>query len=317
MNKTPAVLIIAYKRTQNVIELVETLIHSGVLRVYIAIDGPRDFETLSSHPSLSSQLEMLGSGNAVQLLVWKRKSNLGPAVSVITAVEWFFTHEKSGIILEDDLRITPETVKYFAETLFTFEDQKSIGIISGSNFWGEIGRQNSLPFATYPLTWGWATWRDRWIQLRKPFYASNRIDLDLLTISERSFWKTGVERCMDGSVDAWDIPFAANFKSLNFLAVIPHQNFVTNVGFDAFAGNTFENVWPLNFPISGHSLTSEKLEISDSTDITQRIIQDIYQINYRTVLARPLRLIQHLIRSRKSDLLIERVNSVDIPKSNS
>jgi hypothetical protein len=313
MTKIPPALIIAYKRNQNVIELIETLIQAGVPRIYIAIDGQRDSEILSSQPSLSSLLEVFNSNGAVQLSIWERKSNLGPAVSVVTAIEWFFTNEEFGMIFEDDLRITSESVRYFTEALSTFAQAKSIGIISGSNFWGDLGSQNSLPFATYPLTWGWATWRDRWNLLRKPFYENSKIDLRSLPVVERFFWKNGVENCMDRRFDAWDIPFAANFKSLRLRAVIPHQNFVTNVGFDAYAGNTFENVWPLNMPIAGKNLTGEILAISDSKDITQRIIRDIYRISYRSVIARPLRLIQHLMKFRKSDSLNEIVKSVDIP----
>jgi hypothetical protein len=313
MTNIPPALIIAYKRNQNVVELIETLIQAGVSRIYIAIDGQRDSEIFSIQPSLSSLLGDFNFKGAVQLSIWERKSNLGPAVSVVTAIEWFFTNEEFGMIFEDDLRITSESVRYFTEALSTFAQAKSIGIISGSNFWGELGSQDSLPFSTYPLTWGWATWRDRWNLLRKPFYENSKIDLRSFSVFEQFFWKNGVEKCMDRRLDAWDIPFAANFKSLRLRAVIPHQNFVTNIGFDAYAGNTFENVWPLNMPIAGKNLTGDTLAISESMDITQRIIQDIYHINHRSVIARPLRLIQHLMRYRKSDLLKETVKSVDIP----
>jgi hypothetical protein len=206
-------------------------------------------------------------------------------------------------------------VRFFADALMSFKNQKSVGIISGSNFWGEIGTQTSLPFADYPLTWGWATWRDRWNILKKPFFQDSKIDLGSLSMRERLFWRTGVERCMNRKLDAWDIPFAANFKSLNFKAVIPHQNFVTNVGFDEHAGNTFEDVWPLNTKIKEKNYNSERLEVSFSDDITQRIVQDIYKINFRSVLTRPVRLIQNFRKFGKLNALRDAIGNVIIPNS--
>jgi hypothetical protein len=317
MSHLPAVLIIAYRRDQNVIELMETLFLSGVSRIYVAIDGPKDFKNLSSESNLSSKIEIFQNRDFLQIYVWQRELNLGPAVSVVTAIEWFFTHEESGVILEDDLKMTADSIDFFSEALTTFVNQKSIGIISGSNFWGEIGTQDSLPFSNYPLTWGWATWRDRWELLRRPFFCNFTFDLSSLARLERSFWKTGIENCMDRKLDAWDIPFAANFKSLNLKAVIPHRNLVTNVGFDIHAGNTFENVWPLNTPISGSFCSDCNLAVSETIDITDKVRRDIYRMTYRSTLVRPYRLIQHLFRFRKWGLLQRAINEIRIPNSKS
>jgi hypothetical protein len=315
MNSLPAVLIIAYRRNQNVIELIETLILCGVSTIYVAIDGSLTSNDLTSDQTLNSQLRVFQERNPIQLKIWQRESNLGPAVSVITAIEWFFSQEDAGVILEDDLKLTSDSMMFFSEALSTFVNQNSVGLISGSNFWGEQGCQNSLPFSSYPLTWGWATWRDRWELLRKPFFCNYAFDLNSLPRLERTFWKTGIENCMDRKLDAWDIPFVANFRSLNLLAVIPHRNLVTNIGFDVYAGNTFENVWPLNTPIVGFNFAEGELGISDTNDLTKKIIQDIYHIGYRTLLARPFRLIQHLMRFRKWRSLQKTVGLVEIPSN--
>jgi hypothetical protein len=314
MSHFPAFLIIAYQRNQNVIELIETLSRSGVSRIYVAIDGPKDFKTLSPKTKLVSQLETFQDRKSLQLNVWQRELNLGPAVSVVTAIEWFFSREESGVILEDDLRLSEDSVVFFSEGLDAFVNQKSVGIISGSNFWGETGTQDSLPVSTYPLTWGWATWRDRWELLRRPFFCSHTFDLTSLTILERCFWKTGIEKCMDRKLDAWDIPFAANFKSLNLKAVIPYRNLVSNVGFDDYAGNTFENVWPLNTPITGSFCKGSKLAVSETIDLTDRVRNDIYQITSKSALVRPFRSIQHLFRFRKWGHLQRAINKVHIPE---
>lgn len=308
-------LIIAYKRNTNVINLVETLVLAGVSKIYIAIDGPKDFDNSPSAKELVSLLGCYSSDESIQIRIWERKSNLGPAVSVITAIDWFFAHEESGFILEDDLKISIDSVRFFTDALMSFRSVKSVGIVSGSNFWGVIGTQSSLPFANYPITWGWATWKDRWDTLKEPFYQNSRINLSSLSLSERLFWRTGVESCMNRKVDAWDIPFAARFRSLNLKAVVAQQNFVTNIGFDEHAGNTFANVWPLNTPIDEKSYTEGNLKISVSNDLTNRIIQDIYRINFRSVLFRPVRSIQNFCNFRKSNALRDAIAQVIIPNS--
>lgn len=315
MIEVPPVLIIAYMRNDNVINLMKTLILAGVSRIYIAIDGPKNPRESSSLPKLSSQLLEIESLEGINLKIWERESNFGPAVSVITAIDWFFSNEPCGIILEDDLKISTDSVLFFADALISFREQKSIGLISGSNYWGEIGNQASLPFANYPLTWGWASWRDRWNDLKKPFYQNSKIELGTLPIKERLFWRTGIEKCMSRKLDAWDIPFAANFRSLNLKAVIPYQNFVTNIGFDEHAGNTFENIWPLNTQIGERRYICGFLEVSFSEDLTQSIIQDIYKVNYRSIFARPFRLLQRSMRFGDSNSLLEAISKVNLPNS--
>ena len=131
--KTPPVLIICYKRYNNVLKLVADLQLSGVTNVYLALDGnsaspddERDF--------FLSDLELFCTEFGVTIEKWIRPVNLGPAVSVITALDWFFTKEISGLILEDDLEIGPSAIPFFGESLETYGDDLSIGIISGSNF---------------------------------------------------------------------------------------------------------------------------------------------------------------------------------------
>jgi hypothetical protein len=310
---SPAVLIIAFKRKDNVLSLIRELARAGTATIYIAIDGPKNSHDLALQSELVSKIRALDLNEFIQIKIWWREENLGPAVSVLTAIEWLFKSEECGIILEDDLEISTDSIRFFSCALSTFAHQKAIGIISGSNFWGELGAQNALPFATYPLTWGWATWKDRWDLLREPFFVRDPIDLKELTLIEKAFWRTGIENCMDRRLDAWDIPFAVNFKTLGLHAVIPYSNFVTNIGFDEHAGNTFKNEWPLNTPIAANFSTQDTLAISITNDISQRIIHDIYRMNFRSVQIRPLRWVQHRLRFRSLDSLQKAIKSVIFP----
>ena len=71
-------------------------------RLYIACDGPRD----RNHLDLSyvEQVRMICSE-----VDWPcdvkhlyRDTNLGCGLAVSTAIDWFFSYEEEGIILEDD-----------------------------------------------------------------------------------------------------------------------------------------------------------------------------------------------------------------------
>ena len=286
MTVVPPALIVAYKRNQNVIDLVETLVLAGVSRIYVAIDGPKDIDFSSSATELSSRLRRLKSVESIHLNIWERKSNLGPAVSVITAIDWFFANEESGIILEDDLKITTDSVRFFADALMSFKTNTSVGIISGSNFWGS--QPGGPEWASFPITWGWATWKDRWSELRNVFFSADPSFSKVGKLNERYFWWVGLRRCLSGEQDAWDIPFASYFRSLNKICVFPPVNLISNIGVDVFAGNTREKKWPLFHPVSGHIQLDHSLfteEFDQKYCLDSLILRQIYRVSNRNILS--------------------------------
>lgn len=316
-------LIVSYSRHQNVLVIIKQLRNQGVRKIYLAIDGPKNLDH-----DLQNRIEKdsreLAEELGVNLRIWHRDSNLGPAVSVITAIDWFFKNEESGVILEDDLILSDGAIGYFDFALSRYADVNSVFLIAGSNYFGDglLGSKSS--FAThYPVTWGWATWRSRWTEYRSVLTSLSNFQAPGGLI-EKWFWKNGLRRCLNGIQDAWDIPLATFQLSQKILSVIPPVNLISNIGADSFAGNTLVDEWPLNRPLERLPIETllatkshEKVfEPSFTSKIDSLFYSNVYKIQrFRTLppgISMILDLLRHPVATRRKNL-IERLELVALP----
>ena len=225
-------LVIGFARKEGVLRTIETLGQAGINEIYLAIDGPRNQTQALLQDEMICAANALAESNGISLNVWKRATNLGVAASVITAIDWFFSKVERGLILEDDLYFDEQFITFASSALSEYENNKNIWIISGSNFQHELTGNNKVGLCTYPLIWGWATWKDRWPEMRASFsspWKYGRIDADKAV---ENFWRTGFERSHAGKIDTWAAPLAAVQHARKKLTVIPPVNLVGNLGAD-------------------------------------------------------------------------------------
>lgn len=317
------VLIISFRRILNVLRLIDGLHNQGVEKIYLAIDGARENDDDSQ-----SQIEIQARSRAaelnIDLKVWRRDSNLGPAVSVITAIDWLFLNEERGVIIEDDLVLSSDAIKYFDVTLLQYSQNKKVFMITGSNFFdGIIPPTASVISTHYPVVWGWATWRDRWFDYRSALSSLQSMRIQGSSF-ERRYWNTGLRRCLNGVKDAWDIPLVTYQRTHNFLTVLPPVNLVSNIGFDAFAGNTFIDEWPLNSrlgqlsPTAMINIRSQDIgsEPKICTYVDELFRERVYRINGFRTLPSKLSTIFDIIRYpryRRAKNLIDRLSEIVLP----
>jgi hypothetical protein len=315
MISTP-VLIIGYKRYRNILKLLFDLKSSGISKVYLALDGITDCD-LNDRKTFLAELDDLTTKTGLVVEKWVRPKNLGPAVSIITAIDWFFSNEELGVILEDDLEIGSDTMPFFHRTLQVFRDNPRVGIITGSNFW-DIG-PDDFSWSSFPIIWGWATWKNRWEELRRVFFSTNADFLELGKLSEKLFWRVGLHRCLNGYQDAWDIPFASFFRNSRKICILPPVNLISNIGVDRFAGNTFENKWPLFQKICKFEASNNRSfqnHFKESRCLDPLILREIYSVTSKNILSgvlyfvfRPLAAFTFV----NHNSLANRIYSVNIP----
>ena len=91
------------------------------------------------------------------------KNNQGCKLGVSNAINWFFEHEREGIILEDDCIPHLDFFIFCQEMLETYRNDERIWSITGHNQQNNIQRGNgTYYFSKYPRSWGWATWKRSW-----------------------------------------------------------------------------------------------------------------------------------------------------------
>jgi hypothetical protein len=218
----------------------------------LAIDGPNSSSTKVSQIKIRQIVGEFASSNELPIEIWSREENLGVAKAIITALDWFYTYEEFGVVLEDDLTIGVDFLDFVSSNRPLLECDNRILLISGNQFDLHHEVYSSRNWTNYPLIWGWATTRSKWKIIRngilkaeirfwsKPF---NRVE---------NFWRVGALRVRSCEVDTWDIPFAYFMKKTEGLCLLPSVNLVTNNGNDQFAAHSTSGGFPLN-------LASEKL----------------------------------------------------------
>ncbi len=242
-------LLLAFSRVDGVMRLLDSLNPSQLESIYIAIDGPTSDEIEAIQVQIVSLVDSYCKTNSIRLIVWQRSENLGVAAAIISAIDWFFSNEEFGIILEDDLIVGEDFIEFVVGNKHLLDRDDEILLISGNQFDQYAKLESPRNWTTYPLIWGWATSKKKWKIMkygilnskipvfRKPF---NRVE---------NFWRVGSLRVRSRQVDTWDIPLVYFMIQNRKLCLTPDKNLVSNLGADRFASHTALDAFPLNLPI--------------------------------------------------------------------
>lgn len=242
-------LILAFSRLDGVRRLLNSLNPSQIESMYIAIDGPTSDEIEASQVQIMSLVDSYCKTNSIRLVFWQRSENLGVAASIISAIDWFFSNEEFGIILEDDLIVGEDFVEFVVRHKDLLDRNDEILLISGNQFDLNAQADTRRNWTSYPLIWGWATSKMKW-EVMKYGIVYSKIPLFRKAFNRvENFWRVGSLRVRSRQIDTWDIPLVYFMLQNRKLCLIPDKNLVSNLGNDRFASHTSLDAFPLNQPI--------------------------------------------------------------------
>jgi len=241
------VLFLVFNRLDTTKQVFEAIRLAKPPRLYIAADGAR-----ASREGEAATVQAVRD-YVVKHIDWEcevktlfREQNLGCKYAVSGAVTWFFENEEMGIILEDDCLPDPTFFNFCQELLERYRHDQRIGMISGDNFqFGNRRNDDSYYFSKYVHIWGWASWRDRWVNSydvamsRWPKIRDEAWLTDMVgNVREAVFWHKIFERVHRGEIDTWDYQWVfANWVE-GRMTILPSVNMISNIGFDANATHT-------------------------------------------------------------------------------
>ena len=235
------VLIIGFKREYEIGLVLTRVIRSGVKKIYVSLDGPNidDLEAVTLCESTKRAVEKIAHGFKGEFNISVSEVNLGSAENVIRSLDWYFSHESFGLILEDDCLPDPSIFDY----MLTFKkllSYPSVWLLSG--YRPELSKLNYVDysFVSVPLGWGWATTAEHWKQMRQYILAKPKLSLVSCFFKGTNFvfWAVGGRRAKKGWVDAWDIPLANAMLEHQGSALMPPVNLISNIGTGSMASNT-------------------------------------------------------------------------------
>ena len=246
------ILLIAWRRPEKTLKIIEKIKEIKASKVYLACDG---FDQNNSKylKNILDTRRIL-----VEKIDWSCKKkyffsnlNQGCKYGVSNAINWFFKNENSGIILEDDCLPHLDFFSFCEELLERYQNDDRIWSITGQNMQkGKIYGEHSYYFSKYSHCWGWATWKRCWVKYDAeikswPKYKNNKILNELFdNKKEISYWTKIFDNLYYHSKpDTWDYQWTYTCLINSGLTIIPNKNLIENIGFDEEATHTFDDFY--------------------------------------------------------------------------
>jgi hypothetical protein len=203
-----------------------------------------------------------------------RESNLGCGKAVHLAIDWFFEHVESGIILEDDCYPDLRFFDFANNMLSKYSNSKSVMHISGVSMLPDyLKKSNAYYYSVYPSIWGWATWRSSWEKYN--FSMNNMMNFDSVNpyftdFNQYIYWKERFEMMKNKQFDTWDYQWLFSIWLHNGISITPSKNLIVNIGFSKDANHT------KNINSVASNLTLENIPIAEKINFIQNERFDDY-----------------------------------------
>jgi hypothetical protein len=237
-------LMIAFNRPEKTQQIFEAVRAAAPRRLYVAADGPRADVLSDSDRCERTRMVLENVDWPCEVQRLYQTGNLGCKRGVGTAIDWFFAHEESGIILEDDCIPSPDFFPFCAELLERYRDTPEVMMIGGHNLldvWS--ASPASYLFSRTAPIWGWATWRrawaqydpamTRWAEPEARARVRSRMPPTEYRITSQRF-----ESVYEGHLDTWDFGWAFAILVDGGVSAVPAENLISNIGFDSEATHT-------------------------------------------------------------------------------
>jgi len=232
------VLFMVFNRPDTTTQVFEAIREARPRRLYVAADGPRSGRALEPERCAEARRITEAVDWPCEVRRLYRDENLGCKRAISSAITWFFEHEEAGIILEDDCLPDPSFFPYCQMMLERYKDEPRVSMISGDDYTrGQRLTRDSYYFTTYFPIWGWATWRRAWAKYditMATWPEARDSGLVRRRIAHRGlarWFEECFEKTYQGEIDTWDFQWAFTNLREGGVALCPHGNLISNIGY--------------------------------------------------------------------------------------
>ena len=253
-----SILLITFNRPHYTRRVLEAIMAAQPRDLYVFQDGVREGneDDLRKCAEVRQVVGDMTDGSNVRLHTLYSEKNLGCGPGPMTAINWLFSENERGIILEDDAVPHPDFFPYCEDLLERYKDDADVRVIASMNAdtrpWGDgsyyFGMANRNLCA-------WATWKRAWkdFDIRVENVSRHALRQALRRYGcgalEREYWcdrLDEVHKDLCGG-KSWDMQFGMSIWVNHGKEIIPNVNLTSNIGTvdDAThsfgAGNLIEN----------------------------------------------------------------------------
>lgn len=243
------IAVLAYSRPDHVKQVFDALQDLGVTRFSVFVDGADDRTIREKQEAIFAIVADISWAD-VRLV--RRAVNMGLRRSIVSAVTEMLHHHEAVIMLEDDCLPQPGFFEFMRSGLSKYQHNRTVRSLCGYQFPNVACGSEAISGLCISrfVPWGWATWRDRWVDY----------DTDLrqlLTITHQTGTYPSLPEdirayidshaALDDSNDIWSINWVLAHYLTNTLCLFPSRPLVANIGFDGtgvhcFSTNAFDTV---------------------------------------------------------------------------
>lgn len=246
MSDKTIIAVFCYKRAAKLKVSIEALLKNpecADMDIIFFCDGARAEKDL---PGVMATRQYINSLTGFRNIYKQfREKNLSTGPNFEQGIRYLCENYDQFIVVEDDLVVTPNYLRYMLDSLAFYKNEPSVFTISGYAFPLKVaGYEYDTVIHTRFSCYGWASWSNRvqdviWdktqleeIRRTSPRFKS-RLDkegMDLYRILKKQ---------LNGTISTWDIQMQVHVAENNLKVVYPIISKASNIGFDNESTNQF------------------------------------------------------------------------------
>lgn len=215
--------------------------------LFIYADGPENERDKKAVDEVRSYLEGIKDSDAFRNIEYiTRDVNFGLAENVIQGVTEVIERYGRVIVVEDDLTVSGDFLRFMDEALEYYKDEDNVWSVTGYTEYLPIllEYEHDIYYYYRGCSYGWGTWVDRW---RSADWDMTQYDSVMSDKARRKSFERGgrdLTRILKdqklGITDSWAIRWCLTQSLLGKYTVYPTKSFVKNTGNDGSGTNQYK-----------------------------------------------------------------------------
>lgn len=238
-------VILLFNRLEHTKRILQSIINNRITEITAYLDYPVTDQDKIIQKKIK---KFIKDRKNIKIHLIERTKSYGLARSVVSAMNETFKKGSDGVILlEDDCILREGAKDFFFDGLKNLKDKKKIRSLCGYNLLGKkaiIDPGADLLLMNRFLTWGWATWKDRWKEyepsLKKIVNETKKKGIDIQNFSNDMKLLTSSKEYLSGSKNIWSISWILTHYLTSTYTVYPPESLVYNIGFDGSGINSIK-----------------------------------------------------------------------------
>ena len=232
-----AVIYFCYNRVDHLKRSLPKIIEfKNELPLFVFCDGPKNHNQTKTSEVIDYVKQSTKDIENCKIIL--RENNLGLAKNVISGVNEIFNLGFDAVtVLEDDCIPNNNYFNYMENTLNYYKDFENVMHVSGFGMPLKYKPSKDTYITPYPCSWGWGTWKNKWIECDfddKAYYKKILSDTSLIKIfnsSGKSF-SYFLTLQTKNEVNSWLIRWYAHIFKSKGVCIWATDSKLKNIGFD-------------------------------------------------------------------------------------